>query len=87
MTDKRNWIERAQSWAEKTRGSAYGVDEMAAEFALYGSARRAQSLEEIDTELASDEPLTLNDGAKMLDTLERREVLGVVHDELRKSGR
>lgn len=87
MADERDFIERSQSYARLRYGSEATPEEMAVEFMRYDLDRRAASLDEIDGELKSAEPLTLNDANKMLDIRERRRLLGAVHEEMRKVGR
>ena len=87
MADKRNFIERSQSMAEKTTGRPATVAEMATEFSKDPLTRRAESLDQIDGELASDEPLTMGEARKLLETRKHRRALGNVHEALRRGGR
>jgi hypothetical protein len=87
MAENRDFIARSQSIAEKTHGGTSTVDEMVREFAGYDPAWRAMSLDQIDAEIAHDEPLTLNGARRMADAVVRRRALGDIHEALRKAGR
>jgi hypothetical protein len=87
MEDDRNFIERAQSVTEKLDGEPMSVEEMVDDFALYGLKKRADALENIDTEMRGE----IGSGAHALRRHARliglRQKMGAVHDALRKARR
>ena len=87
MEDDRNFIERAQSATEKLDGEPISVEEMADDFALYGLKKRADALENLDTELRGE----IGSGAHALRRHARliglRQKMGDVHAALRKAKR
>lgn len=87
MEDDRNFIERAQSVTEKLDGEPMSVEEMANDFALYGLKKRADALENLDTEMRGE----IGSGAHALRRHARliglRQRMGDVHEALRKARR
>jgi hypothetical protein len=87
MEDDRNFIERAQSVTEKLDGEPMSVEEMADDFALYGLKKRADALENLDTEMRGE----IGSGAHALRRHARliglRQRMGDVHEALRKAKR
>ena len=87
MEDDRNFIERAQSVTEKLDGEPMSVEEMADDFALYGLKKRADALENLDTEMRGE----IGSGAHALRRHARliglRQRMGDVHEALRKARR
>jgi len=87
MEDGRNFIERAESETQKLSGEPMPVEDMADDFALYGLQKRAQALENIDTELRGE----IGSGAHALRRHARlmglRQKMGEVHEALRKAKR
>lgn len=87
MEDDRNFIERAQSVTEKLDGEPMSVEDMADDFALYGLKKRAEALENIDSELRGE----IGSGAHALRQHARliglRQKMADVHEALRKAKR
>jgi hypothetical protein len=85
--DDRNFIERAQSVTEKLDGEPISVEKMVDDFALYGLKKRADALENLDTEMRGE----IGSGAHALRRHARliglREKMGDVHEALRKAKR
>lgn len=85
--DDRDFIERTQSLTEKLHGEPASVDHIADNFALYGLKKRAEALENIDTEMRGE----IGSGAHALRRHARliglREKMGNVHEALRKAKR
>lgn len=54
MTDDRDFLERAESIMEKTRGQPATVGEIADNFALYGLGKRVAALDKLDAELGGE---------------------------------
>ena len=86
-SDDRNSIERAESETEKLYGEPMSVEEMVDDFALYGIKKRADALENLDTELQAE----IGSGAHALRRHARliglRQRMGDVHAALRKAKR
>ena len=85
--DDRDFIERAQSVTEKLHGEPASVDQIADNFALYGLKKRADALENIDTEMRGE----IGSGAHALRRHARliglRDKMGNMHEALRKAKR
>jgi hypothetical protein len=86
-SDDRNSIERSESETEKLYGESMSVEEMVDDFALYGLKKRADALENLDTELLGE----IGSGAHALRRHARliglRQKMGDVHAALRKAKR
>ena len=87
MEDDRNFIERAESDAQRLHGEPMSVEDMADDFALFGSQKRAQALENIDAELRGE----IGSGAHALRRHARliglRQKMAEIHEALRKAKR
>jgi hypothetical protein len=85
--DDRDFVERAQSTTSKLNGEPASIDQIADHFALYGLKKRAETLENLDTELRGE----IGSGAHALRRHARlmglREKMGSVHEALRKAKR
>jgi hypothetical protein len=85
--DDRDFVERTQSVTEKLHGEPASVDQIAENFALYGLKKRANALENLDTEMRGE----IGSGAYALRRHARliglREKMGDVHEALRKAKR
>jgi hypothetical protein len=85
--DERDFIERAQSTTSKLYGEPASVDQIADNFALYGLKKRADALENLDSELRGE----IGSGAHALRRHARliglRQKMGDVHEALRKAKR
>jgi len=85
--DDRDFIERAESNTDKLYGKPTSVDQIADHFALYGLKKRADALENLDTELQGE----IGSGAHALRRHARliglRQKMGDVHAALRKAKR
>jgi hypothetical protein len=87
MADDRDFITRTRSMAKKMHGRTATADEMTREFAGYDPAWRAMSLDQLDAEIACDEPLTLNGARRLAEAVVCRRALGDLHKALKKAGR
>lgn len=85
--DKRNFIERSDSIAEKSIGRPATVEERAAAFSKFDLEKRIDILEALDRDIESDEPLTIEEAAKLYRTRDHRNALSKVHHALRRRGR
>jgi len=85
--DDRDFIERAESTTSKLNGEPASVDQIADHFALYGLKKRADTLENLDSEMRGE----IGSGTHALRRHARliglRERMGNVHDALRKAKR
>jgi hypothetical protein len=86
-SDDRNFIERAESETQKLYGDPMSTEDMVDDFAIYGLKKRAEALENLDTELRGE----IGSGAHALRRHARliglRQKMGDVHDALRKAKR
>jgi hypothetical protein len=85
--DERDFIERADSIAEKFSGKSTPLDEIADDFALYGLKRRAATLEDLDGELRGEVDSSPHNLRRRVQLMELRKRMGGVHDALRKAKR
>jgi hypothetical protein len=85
--DDRDFIERAESVTDKLYGKPASADQIADNFALYGLKKRADTLENLDTELRGE----IGSGAHALRRHARliglRQKMGDLHAALRKAKR
>jgi hypothetical protein len=84
MADQRNFIEQTQARAKAYHGKELSPSEMATEFAKFGIDDRANSLDLIDRDLASGEPLSIREATKLRSYVN---ALRKTHETLRKVGR
>jgi hypothetical protein len=85
MTDERNYIEKTQNLWKLRTGDAGSVEDLTAQFAIHGFAKRIQILDQIDAEPGDEIELS-----NLRDAMERADIrhrLGEVHEQLRKAGR
>ena len=85
--DDRDFIERANSVAEKLHGEPMTTEEIANNFALFGLQKRTAALEKFDTELRGEidsSPHALRRRVQLMALLKK---MGGVHEALRKARR
>jgi hypothetical protein len=85
--DDRDFIERAESVADKVSGRPLAIDEMAEKFALYGLKKRAAALESFDAELRGEIDSGSHNLRRHVQLMTLRRKMGGVHDALRKAKR
>lgn len=85
--DDRDFIERADSLAEKLYGEPVPIDQIAYNFALYGLQKRAAALENFDTELRGDIASGFHNLRRRVKLMKLREKMGGMHEALRKAMR
>jgi len=85
--DDRDFIERADSAAEKLHGHAMPIDEIAQNFALYGLEKRAIALERFDSELRGEIDSGSHNLRRRAQLMALRRKMGGVHEALRKAKR
>lgn len=87
--DNRNFVERSESLTQLSMGRSATPDEIVKEFAKQGSARRVSIIDQLDSDLASDEPLSLgtNEFRRVQKMRSHRRAFGNVHEALRRAGR
>lgn len=84
MEDRRSFIEQRQARARGHYGRELSPDEMAREFAKLPVNDRAEALDQLDREAASDEPLSIREAARQQRYVQ---ALRTTHSTLRKVGR
>jgi len=87
MPDDRDFIERADSVAEKLHGEPMTTNEIAKNFALYGLQKRAEALERFDTELQGEIDSSPHSLRRRVQLMALRKRMGGVHEALRKARR
>jgi hypothetical protein len=85
--DDRDFIERAESAADKLHGSPPDSDEMIENFALCGLKKRAGVLEGLDAELRGEIGSGSHSLRRRVQLMELRRKMGGVHEALRKARR
>lgn len=85
--DDRDFIERADSSAEKLHGQAMPIDDIAQNFALYGLEKRAVALERFDAELRGEIESGSHNLRRHAQLMALRRKMGGVHEALRKAKR
>lgn len=85
--DDRDFIERANSVAEKIHGEPMSFDEISKNFALFGLEKRAASLERFDTELRGEIDSSAHSLRRRAQLMALRMKMGGVHEALRKARR
>lgn len=83
----RDFIERANSVAEKLHGEPLAADEIAKNFALYGLQKRAVALERFDAELRGEIDSSPHSLRRRVQLMALRKKMGGVHEALRKARR
>jgi hypothetical protein len=85
--DDRDFIERANSVAEKIHGEAMTTEEIANSFALFGLHKRTAALEKFDTELRGEIDSSPHSLRRRVQLMALRKKMGGVHAALRKARR
>ena len=88
MADEdRYFIDRTESVTEKLYGRAMTADDITDGFALYGLKKRAETLEDLDTELRGEIDSSPHNLRRRVQLMALRQKMGGVHAALRKAGR
>jgi hypothetical protein len=85
--DDRGFLDRMESVTEKILGRPMTSEHITENFALFGLKKRAETLEDLDSELRGEidsSPLSLR---RRLQLMSLRNSMGGVHAALRKAGR
>jgi hypothetical protein len=85
--DDREFIERANSVAEKLHGEPMTTEEIADNFALLGLQKRAAALDKFDTELRGEIDSSPHNLRRRVQLMALRKKMGGLHDALRKARR
>ena len=85
--DDRDFLERAGSVTEKLYGEPIPIDQIANNFALYGLQKRADALENFDTELRGEIDSGSHSLRRRVQLMALRKKMGNVHQALRKAKR
>jgi hypothetical protein len=85
--DDRDFNERADSVAGKLYGRPFSAERIADNFALYGLAKRAAALEDLDAELRGDVDSSPHSLRRRVQLMDLRRKMGDVHEALRKARR
>lgn len=85
--DDRDFIDRAESATEKLYGRAMTADDITNDFALYGLKKRAETLEDLNTELRGDIDSSPHNLRRRVQLMALRKKMGGVHAALRKARR
>jgi hypothetical protein len=85
--DDRDFIERANSVAEKLHGEPMTTEEIADSFALFGLQKRKAALEKFDTELRGEIDSSPHSLRRRVQLMALRKKMGGVHEALRKARR
>ncbi|NOJ43759.1 hypothetical protein HCN58_30090 [Bradyrhizobium sp. WSM 1791] len=85
--DDRDFIERANSVAEKLHGEPMASEEIAKNFALYGVQKRAAALERFDIELQGEIDSSQHSLRRRVQLMALRKKMGGIHEALRKARR
>ncbi|MEH2557186.1 hypothetical protein V1286_004715 [Bradyrhizobium algeriense] len=85
--DDRDFIERADSAAEKLHGEPMTTEEIANNFALFGLQKRTTALEKFDTELRGEIDFSPHALRRRVQLMALRKEMGGVHEALRKARR
>ena len=87
MADDRDFIERAQLTTEKLYGKPVALEDIAENFALSGLKKRAETLEDFDTELRDEIDSSPHSLRRRVQLMELRRKMGSIHAALRKAKR
>lgn len=87
MQDNRDFIDRAESSAEKLYGEPITTEEISKNFALYGVQKRAEALERFDSELRGEIDSSPHSLRRRVQLMALRKKMGTVHEALRKARR
>jgi hypothetical protein len=82
-----NCIQRTRSLNKRLHGEPMSDDEIADDFALYGSKKRASTLENLDGELRDNIESGSHNMRRRVQLIALRRKLGDVHEALRKARR
>lgn len=85
--DNRDLVERSASLTEKLYGKPATIDQIAENFALYGMKKRADALEDLDTELRDEIGSGSHSLRRRVQLMTLRRKMGGVHRALRKARR
>jgi hypothetical protein len=85
--DDRDFIDRAESMTKNLYGRPMTTEDIADNFALYGLKRRAETLDDLDTELRGEIDSSPRILRRRVQLAELRRQMGSVHEALRKAGR
>jgi hypothetical protein len=85
--DERNMIDVAQDVSKNWTGTGTSHDQMLGEFELYGFRRRADILDQLDTEYRNTEVDDREGIGKFYDLSKLRKAMQSKHHTLRKAGR
>jgi hypothetical protein len=83
----RDFIERSESLTEKLYGTPATIDQIADNFALYGVKKRADALEDLDSELRDEIGSGSHSLRRRVQLIALRRKMGGVHAALRKARR
>ncbi|MES2192906.1 MAG: hypothetical protein V4517_00700 [Pseudomonadota bacterium] len=83
----RDFIERSESLTEKLYGTPATTDQIADNFALYGVKKRADALEDLDSELRDEIGSGSHSLRRRVQLMALRRKMGGVHAALRKARR
>jgi hypothetical protein len=87
MPDDRDFIERANTVAEKLHGAPMTTEEIADNFALFGLQKRVAALEQFDGELRGDIDSSPHALRRRVQLMSLRKKMGGLHEALRKARR
>lgn len=87
QADDRDFIERANSVAEKLHGEPMTAEEIANSFALLGLQKRAAALEKFDADLCGEIDSSPHSLRRRVQLMALRKKMGGVHEALRKARR
>jgi len=85
--DDRDFINRANSAAEKLYGEPTSFDEISESFSLYGLQKRVAALERFDAELRGEIDSSPHILRQRVQLMALRKKMGGVHEALRKARR
>ncbi len=85
--DDRDFIDRVESMTKNLYGRPMTTEDIADNFALYGLKRRAETLDDLDTELRGEIGSNPRNLRRRVQLAELRRQMGGVHEALRKAGR
>jgi hypothetical protein len=85
--DDRGFMDRAESVTEKLYGRPMTAADIADHFALYGLKKRAETLEDLDTELRGEIDSSPHSLRRRVQLMTLRKKMGGVHAALRKARR
>lgn len=85
--DDRDFIDRAESMTKKLYGRSMTAEDITDNFALYGLKKRAETLEDLDTELRGEIDSSPHSLRRRVQLMALRNKMSGVHEALRKARR